>query len=245
MPVSATVRRTRSPSRAPLTLILPPAGVNLIAFSTRLVSTCSSAPGRRQSPADHRADRRASPGPPSSASGASLAATPCSHRRQRHFGQMQLHPAGLHPGELQQVVNHALERRRLGAHGLQKVLLHLGHRAGLAHQDDLDEALDRVQRRAQLVADDREEVGLHPLQLFLRGDVAQHGHHAAHIALGIQHRARPGRRKCAAAGLAAGLAPIGAAPAAPARESAPACSPACPGSRSVKVGAVSCAEGRR
>jgi hypothetical protein len=61
---------------------------------------------------------------------------------------MQLDPACLHAGEFQQVVNHLLQHGCLTTDGFQEILLQLCHRPGLAHQDDLDEALDRVQRRA-------------------------------------------------------------------------------------------------
>ena len=129
------------------------------------------------------------------AAGPGRARPPAGRRRSpppRRVCGAAVDPAGLERGHVDEQVHRAAHRvGRLEDRA--DVARHLLRRQVRAAAQDLGVAADRRQRGAQLVADVGEELGLHPLDLALPGDVAQHDHPATGPVAAARWRPRPAR----------------------------------------------------
>src|SRR5664279_4181716 len=156
-PVSTTAISTACSSRRARSVTLPPAGVNLTAFESRLMTICLTfLTSATQSPT------------PSSTS--SESASPCrlvrerravvEQHRQVDAGEVELHAAGLDLRQVEDVVD---QREQVVARGvdveqvLELLVVDLAEHLLAQH---LREADDRVERRAQLVRHVGEELRL-------------------------------------------------------------------------------------
>ncbi len=93
---------------------------------------------------------------------------------------------GVHLLHVEEIVDQAREAARLAVHGREIALAR--HLVEVALQEQLDEAEDAGERRAQLVRDGRDELGLDPCSGAFGGDLADHDHAADEIAGGVAHR---------------------------------------------------------
>ena len=94
-------------------------------------------------------------------------------RAQVAAARLDLELAGLDPRDVEQVVDEVDEAVGRLQRDLDELLLALGEVVVLGRLQQLDEALDRRQRAAQLVRGGRDEVALGLLQARALGDVAQ------------------------------------------------------------------------
>ena len=214
-PVSSTVTSRSSPRHAAADGQRSPWSLYLTAFSTRLVSTCTSA--SRSACAARQVGREVAAASFSGrrpADSWKRAQHLLGHLGRRHRLQFQRHPPRLHPAEVQQVLHQ--QRQPLGvpvgdgqeAIGLRRILGQ--HRPGGLHR-----RAHRRQRRAQLVRDVGHEVLAHALQPPDLRDVHQ-------------HHQRPRRRRRPAGWCAPAAAAAGADPPPPRPTPAAARSGSCP-----------------
>ena len=161
-PVSVTETCTSSSTRAAATVMLPPAGVNLTAFESRLKTTWRS---RRSSPLDQVdvrcelereldavLDRAFTHHDDASFEGLA----------QREAGDLELDLPGLDLRQVEHVVDQREQVVARGQDVVEVLLLLLVDLAEHALPQHLREADDRVQRRPQLVRHVGEELALVP-----------------------------------------------------------------------------------
>src|SRR5215210_6037204 len=104
IPVSATMTSSASPTRRTCVSIRPCAGVNFTAFESRLYSTCLNRPSSAYSGGRWGARRVTMVSSFLSASGRIVSCT-LQRRLQLEPRRVQLHPARLDSGEVQDIVD--------------------------------------------------------------------------------------------------------------------------------------------
>ena len=160
MPLSVTLVCTESSSAAQATRISPPAGVNLMAFESRLMQhlTRLLLVGVHGDVAALAGVHVAQP----------LGVQLRQHERldaeqdvvHRHARDGELHAPGFELREVQHVVDEPEQMPLAALDALEVLALLGGDRAAHAHLEQLRVAADGVERRAQLVAHHREELAL-------------------------------------------------------------------------------------
>ena len=187
IPSSSTLTSTVSSRRRAATRTVPPPGEYLTAFSTRSIRICRSF-SRSASAASGSGGRSSTNSWPSSTSDCFAAATTSVTISPTSVGgELDLQVAGVEPGDAEQPVDD--RRQPLGLGGdvaEERVALLLAEEHVVAEQR-LGEAVDRGQRRAQLVGDVRDELRLHLLDDALGGDVAEGEDAAGHGAGRVAH----------------------------------------------------------
>ena len=166
MPVSATSITALSPSTNVRTVTVPPAGVNLSAFESRLPTSCE-----RRSRSPRTAATSASSERESISRGCARAPPTTRPRRarSRHVDvrEVQLQAARVEPGDEEQVADQALQPLGAAVDDREEALLLVVQLARLALADHLEEAHHRRQRRPELMRDGRDEIVLQPVELAL------------------------------------------------------------------------------
>ncbi len=193
-PSSATDSSTSWPSPSAITVIVPPSSVYWCALEirfTRIWRTRTGSARTLGSPGGRSSTRRWSF---SSTRGPISTATSSITAGQVEQAGVDLHPAGLQPGHVQQVVHQLHQPVGALQHHVHELALAVAQ--GLRPPQQLHEALDRGQRAAQLVRGGGHEVALHPLQPRPLGDVADGPHQAR--AAGRGQAAGGGRQRPAA-----------------------------------------------
>ncbi len=107
---------------------------------------------------------------------------------QRDDPLVQLDRPGLQARHAQQILNDLRQMVGLAVDCLHELALLV--RRELARQQQLGVAEDRRERRAQLVRDDRDELGLQPVGLALAGDIAHHPQPAGQAPQAVARRRR-------------------------------------------------------
>ena len=162
MPVSLTDTST-SPSvtRAAISTE-PPSGVNLTALVRRFSSTCLSFSSSAQTMPMSPAMSRRSVIPCVAARSRTIASPSSMRLGERHRAELELHPARLDLGEVEDLVDELEQVVARAADVAQVLLLALVELAEHPLEQDVGEPDHRVQRRAQLVRHAGQELGLVP-----------------------------------------------------------------------------------
>ena len=171
MPESRQRSRTRRPARPLVRQHLedsstrPPAGVNLMALdSTLTMARCRWPVVARATTTPPPQSCTSTSTRPRPASGGSSSTVCCTSSPRRTSCAVDVQAAGLDPVEHEQVLDQPPQPGAVAVDDAEHRALPGRELAGVAVLQQLEVAADRGQRRAQLVADRRQEVGLLPVQ---------------------------------------------------------------------------------
>ena len=95
---------------------------------------------------------------------------------------VQLDPTRLDPRKIQQVTDKHMQAICIALGNLQETRLLCANCPRRAHQDQVDVALDRSQRRPQLVRHNRYKIASHTINLGLMGEIAKDSYCSGHLA---------------------------------------------------------------